>query len=215
MRIVVILLLLANLALFALTRLDAAPVGEAQRLSDQVQADKLKILTPQEVATLGPAKVASLSDVCVEWGPLSEAERSRALSELAPLGLGALVSTRRVEATGFTVTLSGFASQAAAEKRVADLRARGFNDVAMLDLGKGNYAVSLGTFRSEATANGRADAVAQQGFTGARVVPRSGGLPQAVLVFRDPPQPAVARLRELAPGYAGTEIRVGGCERTS
>lgn len=215
MRIVVILLLLANLALFALTRLDAAPVGEPQRLSEQVQSEKLRILSPQQVAALGPAKVASLSDVCVEWGPLSEAERSRALGELAPLGLGALVSTRRVEATGFTVTLNGFATQAAAERRVAELRARGFNDVAALDVGKGQYTVSLGTFRTEATANGRADAVAQQGFTGARVVPRSGGLQQGVLVFRDPPQPAVARLRELAPAYAGTEIRIGGCERAS
>jgi len=215
MRIVVILLLLANLALFALTRLDAAPVGEAQRLSQQVQPDKLKILTAQEVAALGPAKVASLSDVCVEWGPLSEAERSRALGELAPLGLGALVSTKRVEAAGYNVTLTGFAAQAAAERRVAELRSRGFNDVAVLDVGKGQYAVSLGTFRTEAAANGRADAVAQQGFTGARVVPRNGGVQQAVLVFRDPPQPAVARLRELAPAYAGSEIRVGGCERTS
>jgi len=215
MRIVVILLLLANLALFALTRLDSAPVGEGQRLSEQVQPDKLKILTPQEVAALGPAKVASLNDVCIEWGPLSEAERSRALTELAPLGLGALVSTRRVEATGYNVTLAGFTTQAAAERRVGELRARGFNDVAVLDQGKGQYAVSLGTFRTEATANGRADAAALQGFAGARVAPRSGGLQQAVLVFRDPPQPAVAKLRELVPSYAGTEIRVGGCERTS
>jgi hypothetical protein len=30
-------------------------------------------------------------------------------------------------------------------------------------------------------------------------------------VLRDPPQPAVARLRELQPSFAGTEIRVGGC----
>jgi len=37
MRIVVILLLLANLALFALTRLDAYSGGESQRLGEQVQ----------------------------------------------------------------------------------------------------------------------------------------------------------------------------------
>lgn len=214
MRIVVILLLLANLALFALMRLDSGPAGEGQRLAEQVQPDKLRILSPQQVAALGPAKVASMSDVCVEWGPLSEAERTRALTELAPLSLGNLVTTKRVDASGFFVSLPGFASQAAADKRVAELRARGFNDVATVDLGKGQYVVSLGVFRTEATANGRADAVAQQGFAGARVVPRSGGVQQAILVFRDPPQPAVAKLRELAPAFAGTEIRVGGCERT-
>ena len=75
--------------------------------------------------------------------------------------------------------------------------------------------VSLGVFRTEAAANGRADALAQQGITGARVARAHGGVQQTMLVFRDPPQPAVARLRELAPAYAGTEIRVGGCERTS
>jgi hypothetical protein len=215
MRIVVILLLLANLALFALTRFEASPAGEAQRLSEQVLPEKLKLLTPQQFAALGPAKVASLSDVCVEWGPLSEPERARAMSELASLSLGPLVSTRRVDASGYAVTLGGFPSQAAAERRVAELKSRGFTDVAVLDLGKGQYAVSLGVFRTEATANGRADAVAQQGFTGARVAPRTGGVQQAMLVLRDPPQPAVARLREIAPTYAGTEIRVGGCERTS
>ena len=215
MRIVVILLLLANLALFALTRLDSTPTGEGQRLAEQVQPDKVKLLTPQQVAALGPAKVASLNDVCVEWGPLSEAERTRALGELAPLSLGALVTTRRIDAAGFAVSIGGFTTPAAAERRVTELRARGFSDVAVVDLGKGQWAVSLGIFRTEATANGRADAVAQQGFTGARVVPRSAGVQQAVLVFRDPPQPAVAKLREIAPAYAGTDIRVGGCERTS
>jgi hypothetical protein len=215
MRIVIILLLLANLALFALTRLDSASGGEAQRLAEQVQPEKLKLLTPQQVAALGPAKVASLSDVCVEWGPLSDAERTRAMTELAPLGLGPLVTSRRIDTGGYSVSLSGFPTLAAAERRVAELRARGIGDVSAVDLGRGQYAVALGIFRTEAAANGRADALAQQGITGARVAARTAGVPQTVLVFRDPPQPAVARLRELAPTYAGTEIRVGGCERTS
>jgi hypothetical protein len=215
MRIVVILLLLANLALFALTRLDSAAGGEAQRLAEQVQPEKVKLLTPQQVAALGPTKVASLNDVCVEWGPLSEAERTRAMTELAPLGLGPLVTPRRVEAGGYSVTLSGFPNLAAAERRAAELRARGISDLSVLDLGRGQYAVALGIFRTESAANGRADALAQQGITGTRVAARAAGVQQTMLVFRDPPQPAVAKLRELAPAYAGTEIRVGGCERSS
>lgn len=215
MRIVVILLLLANLALFALTRLDSASGGEPQRVAEQVQPDKIKLLTPQQVAALGPAKVASLNDVCVEWGPLSDPERTRALAEMAPLGVGALVTTRRLDAGGYALTLGGFVTQAAAERRVGELRNRGIGDVALVDLGRGQYAVGLGTFRTEAAANARAEALASVGITGARVVTRPSGVQQSVLVFRDPPQPAVAKLRELAPGYAGTDIRVGGCERTS
>ena len=88
MRILVFLLVLANLTLFAYTRLDSVGAGEGVRLNQQVQPDKIKLLTPQQVAALGPAKVAALADVCVEWGPLSDADRARALSRIEPLDLG-------------------------------------------------------------------------------------------------------------------------------
>ena len=211
MGIVVVLLVLANAALFALTLFDTVAPGEPQRIAQQVQPEKIKLLTPQEVAMLGPAKQAALNDVCVEWGPLSEAERARAMSELAPLGVSPLASVRRVDTGGFAVLLPGFTSLAAAERRAAELRGRGLGDVTPVDLGSGQFAVALGVFRTETAANGRADALAQQGVTGTRVSARRSGVAQSVLVLRDPPQSAVAKLRELQPSFAGTEIRVGGC----
>jgi hypothetical protein len=213
MRIIVTLLLLANLAFFALTRLDAYSAGEGQRLGQQVQPDKIRLLTPQEVVALGPAKAAALADVCIEWGPLGDAERNRALDELAAVGGAQAIAQRRVDGDGFVVTLAGFPSAAAAERRVAELRARNVGDLSVLDLGRGEYAVALGTYRTEASATGRADALAQQGIAGARVVPRNGGPARTVLVARDPPPTLVAKMRELAPSYPGTEIRVGACER--
>jgi len=215
MRIILILLLLANAALFALTRLDSVGGGEAHRLNEQVQPDKIKLLTPQEVAALGPAKTAALADVCLEWGPLAEAERVRAMGEIAPLNLGTLVSTRRSEGEGFSVTLPGFPTRAAAERRAGELKARGIGEVSIIDTGRGSFSVGLGSYRTEQSANGRADALAQQGVPGARVSARTGGLAQATIVVRDPPQGAVARVRELAPTFAGSELRVGACERAS
>jgi hypothetical protein len=96
MRIVLALLLFANLTLYAYTRLDMG-TGEGVLLQDQVQPDKIKLLTPQQVAALGPTKVAALADVCVEWGPFSDADRGRALADLEPLALGRLLSQKRVE----------------------------------------------------------------------------------------------------------------------
>jgi hypothetical protein len=214
MRVILILLLLANAALFALTRIDKVAAGEPQRLAEQVQPDKIRLLTAQQVAQLNPAKAAVLADVCAEWGPLNDAEYRRAVAEIAPLNLGTLLSQRRVESEAFLVTLNGFANRAAAERRAGELRARGVSDVAVVERG-GNAQVSLGVFRTEQAANGRADALAQAGITGTRVSPRTGGVVQSLIVVRDPPQPAMARLRELAPAYPGTEIRVGGCERAS
>lgn len=214
MRVILILLLLANVALFALTRLDTVAAGEPHRLAEQVQPDKIELLSAQQVAALNPAKTGSLSDVCAEWGPLNETERVRALAELAPLNLGALLSQRRVESEAYLVTLGGFANRAAAERRGAELRARGIADVAVVER-NGAALLSLGVFRSEQAANGRADALAQAGLAGARVSPRTGGVLQTLIVVRDPPQPAMTRLRELVPAYPGTDVRVGGCERAT
>ena len=97
MRIVVLLLLIANLTFFAYTRLDNASRGESARLKQQIQPDKIKLLTPPQVAALGPAKMAALADVCIEWGPFSEAERAKAMADLESLQLGRLLSQRRVD----------------------------------------------------------------------------------------------------------------------
>ena len=43
-----------------------------------MQPDKIKLLTAQQVAALGPDKAAALADVCVEWGPFGDADRARA-----------------------------------------------------------------------------------------------------------------------------------------
>src|SRR6266542_5923478 len=113
MRIVIILLLFANLTLYAYTKLDSGS-GEAVLLQDQVQPDKMKLLTPQQVAALGPAKVASLADVCVEWGPIADTDRPRALAGLEPLDLGKLLSQKKVEViTNYWVYIGAAANKAA------------------------------------------------------------------------------------------------------
>src|SRR5258705_12081320 len=136
MRTVVIFLLLANLTFFTYTRLDATSEGEAVRLVEQVQPEKIKLLTPQQVAALGPSKVAALADVCLEWGPLADADRARALADLDPLALGKLLTQKRIETTtSFWVYLAPAPSRFEADRRVADLPPRGLGDVAVVDGG--------------------------------------------------------------------------------
>jgi len=44
-----------------------------------------------------------------------------------------------------------------------------------------------------------------------RVEPRQKASTQSMLVVRDPPQPAVVRLKELQGLYPGSDLRVGPC----
>jgi hypothetical protein len=213
MRTVLVLLLLANLTLFGFTKLDTFGSGEAVRLKEQVRPDKIAILTPQQVAALGPGKVASLPDVCIEWGPLSDADRTRALSDLESLELGRLLTQRRVEVdNSYWVSLPPFPNRAAADRRAAELRTQGVSDLSVVDSGRGQFTVSLGVFRTEQSARTRAEALAQQGVGNTRVEPRNQSAAQTMLVVRDPQQPVVARLKELQTQYAGSDLRVGACQ---
>ena len=214
MRTIVLFLLLANLTFFAYTRLDATSEGEAVRLVEQVQPEKIKLLTPQQVAALGPAKVAALADVCLEWGPLTDADRVRALSDLEPLALGKLLTQRRNETTmSFWVYLPVAPSRAEADRRVADLRARGLGDVAVVDAGPARNAVSLGLFQTEDAANNRLAEAQKLGVTNARLGPRQQVITNTVLVIRDPQAQVVAKLRDLMSAYPGTEAKVGNCDK--
>lgn len=214
MRTVVVLLLLANLTFFGYTRLDATSDGEASRLQQQVQPEKIKLLTPQQVAALGPTKVAALADVCLEWGPLSDGDRARALADLEPLALGKLLTQRRSETTtAFWVYLPAAPNRADADRRAGEWRARGITDAVVVDVGGQRYAVSLGAFRTEESARARLDDVTAKGAANARTGPRQQVVGQTVLVIRDPQAPVVARVRELVPAYPGSDTKVGSCDR--
>ena len=212
MRTAVLLLIVANVLLFGYARLDRAAHSEAGRLGEQVQPERIRVLTSQQVAALGPAKVAALPDVCVEWGPFTEADRVRAQADLEPLALGRLVSQRLVPADAtWWVNTGPMTSRTAAERRAAELRAQSIDDMSVVDIGRGQFTISLGVFRTEAAAVARSEALQARGVTPTRVEPRAPGSMLAMLVVRDPPQPAVARMKELQTQYAGSDLRVGPC----
>ena len=212
MRAAVLLLIVVNVLLFGYARLDRAAHSEAGRLGEQIQPDRIRVLTSQQVAALGPSKVAALPDVCVEWGPFTETDRVRAQADLEPLTLGRLLSQRLVPADAtWWVNTGAVGSRAAAERRAAELRAQAIDDLSVVDMGRGQFTISLGVFRTEAAAAGRSESLQARGVSGTRVEPRPPGSMLAMLVVRDPPQPAVARMKELQPQYPGSDLRVGSC----
>jgi hypothetical protein len=216
MRTLVLLLLLANLTLFAYIKLDSLSTGEGVRLSQQVQPEKITLLTPQQVAALGPAKMSALADVCVEWGPLTEGERTRALGTLEPLDLARLISQKKIEViANYWVFIPPAANKAAADRRLEELKAQGVRDIALIDSGAQRFAISLGVFRTEESAQARLASLQAQGVKTAKVGPRAQSVMQTVLVVRDPPAPAVARMRELQSGFPGSEIKIGTCDKTT
>jgi hypothetical protein len=179
-----------------------------------VQPDKIKLLTPQQVAALGPAKAASLADICLEWGPLSDGDRARAIAELEPLGLGKLVTQKRVDVpTTYWTFLPPFANRAAADKRLGELKAAGLSDAFVVDGGAQRFAIAFGAWRAEDTANAQQAALSKRGIPGVKVAPRQQTVVQTTLVIRDPQTAAAARIRELSSAYPGSDFKIGSCDK--
>jgi hypothetical protein len=215
MRTLVFLLLLANLTLFGYIKLDSLGTGEGVRLAQQIQPDKIALLSPQQVAALGPAKVSALADVCLEWGPFSDSDKLRALASLEPLDLAKLLSQKKVEVVAnYWVFIPPAANRTAADRRVDDLKARGIRDLVVVDAGPQRFAISLGVFRTEEAAQARLAALEAQGVT-AKLGSRAQSITQTALVVRDPPAPAVTRLKELQGEFPATEIKIGTCDKTA
>jgi len=215
MKKLLVLLLLANAALFGYAyydRMSAASHATADRFRP-LNADQVKSLTPQQVAKLGPAKVAQLTLACAEWGPLSEADRVRALKLIEPLALGRTLSSRRVDVSAeHWVYIPPKPNKPAAERALAELKRLGINDSALvLEAGQWNFAISLGVFRNKDGADARLTEVKNKGVKTAAYRQREQTIAMTSLVVREPTQATLGKLDEFKTQVLGSAVTTGAC----
>ena len=215
MKKLLVLLLLANAALFGYAYVDgmnANAQASAERYKP-INADTVKSLTAQQMSKLGPAKVAQLTLACAEWGPLSDADRVRATKLLEPLLLGRTLLSRRVDVQAeHWVYIPPKTNRAAADRALADLKKLNITgSTILLEPGEWNFAISLGVFRTKAEADERLAAIRAKGVKTATYRQREQTLAMTALVLREPPQSTVSKLEELKTQIAGTSITTGAC----
>ncbi len=168
MRVLFFLLVLVNLAFFAwhsgyLGQPDAAK-GEGERLAQQYQPEKIRILTPDEAKKLADAaKLRTLA--CVEWGTFPSVEADKAADALAALGLGTRLAVRKVEETaGWWVYMPPQGNKANADKKLDELKRLNVTDFFIVpDEGPNKFAISLGVFRTEEAAKNYLAGLASKG----------------------------------------------------
>ena len=215
LRLLVIILAAANLIFFAWSELDRMGETDSTRLQRQLAPEKIRLLTPQQVTALGPAKAAQLVNVCLEWGSFTDTERAAVLAALEPLQLGRQMSQRRIESTSaFWVYLPPFPSKPAAERRIAELRALGLKDFFVLNDGALKNAVSLGVFKTEDAATKFVDTLRNQGVTNARSGARTQTIQQTVFVVRDPQPAQTQHIQALKADFAGSDVQMTPCEKS-
>jgi hypothetical protein len=232
MRITFLLLLAANLALLAWYQnfppFDGAADPEPARR--QISPEKIRVLRDREpagfaagapkpgampaappVAAQGApaATAAAAPGACSEWGGFAVAEAPKAEQALAPLALGArLVQRRSDETAGWWVFIPPQGNRATALKKTAELKALGVDDYFILpDEGKMRWAVSLGIFSTEEAARNRLEALRAKGVRSALTGERDTPVSKIWFQVRGADAALLAKLRESAQGFPGTEVR--------
>jgi hypothetical protein len=218
MRILVLLLLLANLAFFAWERFMRTPVSAEEHIRQvQMTPEKIKLVkaaAPAKAAAAAPAAVAQASDVpCLEWGTFLGPEAARADAAIAELGLPA-ARVRRVasDAKGYWVLIPPLPGKAEIDKAMETLKAQGVGDFTLVtEPPQKRNAISLGIFRSEEAAQNLLTAVRKKGFADVVMEPRENFFRQVVFYIREPGEAVVAKLAALRAAMPGTEVKAMGC----
>ena len=228
MRALFLLLVAANLALFAWSRYYATPdgAGDPEPQRRQVNPASIRLLAGPELAGLpvlkpkpvteaaqgalaqAPLPRPAVAGSCVEWGGFSVAEAPRAEQALEPLALGARLAQRRSEETAGWWVFIPPSNRPAALKKAAELKSLGIDDYFVLqDEGKMRWAVSLGVFSSEEAARNRLEALRAKGVRSAQTGERDSQVAKIWFQVRSADAALQGKLKELAQGLPGTEIR--------
>ena len=215
MRIVIVLLLLANLTLFAYTRLDSAAAARRCACSEQVQPDKIKLLTPQQVAALGPAEGRGARRRLRRMGPvLRRRAREGARRPRAARARPAAHADARSTSTARSGSTSARSpARRAADRRVGELRAQGVTRHRR----RSTPAAASTSCRSASSAPRRRRArtptsCARQGVPAAKVEPRAADVSRRRCSSSAIRASRCSRgCKDLQPQYLGSDLKIGAC----
>ena len=155
----------------------------------------------------GPAPAATLA--CLEIGPLAEPEAARLADRLRTAKLAGAVEVRAGgESTTYMVYLPPLSTRAEADRKVAELRAKGVSELFVIqEPAPMRNAISLGVFRSTEAATHQVETLAARGIKGVKVQSRTTTGGRARVEARDVPPGSRAIVDRLGQDHAGTAWR--------
>ncbi|WP_426089285.1 SPOR domain-containing protein [Janthinobacterium sp. PSPC1-1] len=193
---------------------------EPARLKNQLQANKLTLLT-QEQATAPAAEEAATpaaavpaappSYACTEVGNFLLADGRRFEAQVAALELGDRQSRRNVagqDISSYMVYIPPQGSKEGAERKAGELKQLGVTNYFIINEGSAQrWGISLGVFKSETSAQSQLASLNKQGVHSARVAPRYSASKQLAYQFRDLDAATRARLEKIKTQFPEQELR--------
>jgi hypothetical protein len=211
MRLLFLILVLLNALAFGYIRFAESRAGADSQLALlQMAPDKMKLLKPgAPAAERKDAARAQPALVCLEWGTFGGDDTARATAALDKLALGDKVSLREA-GDSYWVYIPPLKTQADAEKKTSELKARGVTDYQIMqDNDQWRYAISLGVFKTEESANAYLAQLRQKNVRSA--VAGARGAKTSTFVIRDPGDAAAAKIAELKAEFPVAQLKATTC----
>ena len=176
LRLIVLLLLLANGAFYAwsgglLAAWGVAPVtqSEPQRLTQQIRPEALRLLSVEEAKPAEASATVAKAAECLQAGPFEDAQVAPLRASLGGWPAGSWMLEPTVEPARWIVYMGKYPSTEAVIKKKGELRQIGVSFQAVVNPAL-EPGLSLGSFRTEEQANGHLNTLADRGVRTARVV---------------------------------------------
>ncbi|MCK6372570.1 MAG: SPOR domain-containing protein [Zoogloea sp.] len=208
LRVAVLILLVANLLALAVWKGglgSGASGGEPERLSNQLNPERLRLVAelppavsapvaaavpeavpaPAESAPAPepvPAKPARAADTappaCVAFSGLSADQAAELSARVAKTGAGFKLSeSRGVGASSWWVHIPSQGNKEGADRKAAELRRLGIEDLFIVqDAGPNQFAISLGLFKNEQAAGRHLNLLREKGVRSAQIASRGASV---------------------------------------
>ena len=213
LRLVVLMLLLANAAYFAWSQNLLAPWGiapaqqsEPQRMGQQIRPQMLRILTPEEARRMDLTASGLRGADCLQAGPLDDSQSASLKLALAPWPAGSWSLESAVLPARWIVYMGKYLNDDNVSRKKAELRQLGVSFEPLADPAL-EPGLSLGGYASEAEAARQIDVLAQRGVRTAKVVQERAEARGMMLKLPAVDETLRARLDELKAGLGGKGLR--------
>jgi hypothetical protein len=221
------LLVAVNVLLLVYFNLDLSQSPRVQINHQPLMADKIKLLTPQQIEALPkkavkaeeiatavlPVDVIPVQVACYEWGSFSAASLQKARGILARYSLDTTVKQQgSQEATRYWVYIPRLGSAEAVQTKADELRALGIEDFFVVQEPQWHNAISLGVFKDEQLAAKLLEEVRSKGVVSAVKGVRNQEKGQASLFISNMSSDTAAEIEKLKPDFPGSELKQATCQ---
>ena len=228
MRLIVLLLLLLNLGLYAyfnMNQLAPAPVTSNKEINPEklivLSKEALDALPKSEPKSANLASESSLipqvsdpiSTTCYTWGNFTQTNLPAAQVVLARLGLQSEIKQEQVatEDRRFWVYYPSLKSAELAEKKAAEIKALGVDELYIVQDSQWRNAISFGLFQDEQLASTLLSELQSKGVKNATKALRSAGKSQSSLLIKAVSLEAATELQKIKPEFVGTDLASVAC----